>query len=173
MRIAIYPGSFDPVTFGHLDIIERASLLFDKVIVAVSRNPVKNPLFSIEERVVMLKEVIRPYPNIEVDSFEGLTVDYALLKKAKHIVRGLRVNSDFENEFRMALTNKKMTCIVETIFLMAKAEYSFISSSTVKEVASFGGSLNCFVPSLVEKRLVEKYTDRLLKLEEIKKMCAV
>jgi len=170
---AIYPGSFDPVTFGHLDIIERASLLFDNVIVAVSSNPTKNPLFSIKERVEMLREVLALYPNVEVDSFEGLTVDYALQKKAKHIVRGLRVISDFENEFLMALTNKKLTCIVETIFLMTKAEYSFISSSTVKEVAAFGGSLSCFVPPLVEERLIEKYTNRSLKLEEIKKMCAV
>lgn len=170
---AIYPGSFDPVTFGHLDIIERASLLFDNVIVAVSRNPMKNPLFSIKERVEMLRGVLALYPNVEVDSFEGLTVDYALQKKAKHIVRGLRVISDFESEFLMALTNKKLTCIVETIFLMTKAEYSFISSSTVKEVASFGGSLSCFVPPLVEERLKEKYTNRSLELLEIKKMCAV
>ncbi len=170
---AIYPGSFDPVTLGHLDIIERASLLFDNVIVAVSRNPMKNPLFSVSERVEMLREVLALYPNVEVDSFEGLTVDYALQKKAKHIVRGLRVISDFENEFRMALTNKKLTGIVETIFLMTKAEYSCISSSTVKELASFGGQLNCFVPPLVEDRLKEKYSNRSLKLEKTRDMCAV
>ncbi|TEB12104.1 pantetheine-phosphate adenylyltransferase [Pelotomaculum propionicicum] len=170
---AIYPGSFDPVTFGHLDIIERASLLFDSVIVAVSRNPLKNPLFSTEERVEMLREVLALYPNVEVDSFEGLTVDYALQKKAKHIVRGLRVISDFENEFRMALTNKKLTGVVETIFLMTKAEYSCISSSTVKELASFGGSLSCFVPPLVEERLIEKNKNRSFKLEKIQEMCAV
>lgn len=170
---AVYPGSFDPVTLGHLDIIQRASLIFDHVIVAVSRNPAKNPLFSIEERIEMLREVLAPYPRVEVDSFEGLTVDYALQKKAKHIVRGLRMISDFENEFRMALTNKKLTGIVETIFLMTKADYSFISSSIVKEVASLGGSLSCFVPPLVKERLVGKYTDRSLKLEGIKKVCVL
>ena len=158
MRTAIYPGSFDPVTFGHLDIIERASSLFDHVIVAVSRNLTKNPLLLIEERVLLLRKVLVSYPNVEVDSFEGLTVDYALQKKAKHIVRGLRVISDFENEFRMALANKKLSCLVETIFLMTKAEYSFISSSTVKEVAAFGGPLGSFVPPLVEQRLKEKLT---------------
>jgi len=161
------------VTFGHLDIIERASSLFDNVIVAVSRNPAKNPLFSIKERVLLLREVIAPYSNVEVDSFEGLTVDYALQKGAKHIVRGLRVISDFENEFRMALANKKLTCLVETVFLMTKAEYSFISSSTVKEVATFGGSLASFVPTIVEKKVKRKFAKRLSNLEEIKDMYAV
>ncbi|MCL6634975.1 MAG: pantetheine-phosphate adenylyltransferase [Peptococcaceae bacterium] len=157
MRTAVCPGSFDPVTNGHLDIIGRASSLFDRVIVAVSRNPVKQPLFTIEERVEMLKGVLAPYPNVEVDSFEGLTVNYAVQQKAKAIVRGLRVISDFENEFRMALTNKKLACNIETVFLMTRAEFSFISSSTVKEVASFGGSLQGLVPPLVEERLKEKY----------------
>jgi len=172
---AIYPGSFDPVTLGHLDIIERASMLFDNVIVAVSRNP-KNPLFSIKERVEMLREVLALYPNVDnvdVDSFEGLTVDYALQKKAKHIVRGLQLISDFENEFIMALANKKLTGVVETIFLMTKAEYSCISSSTVKEVAAFGGSLSCFVPPLVEERLIEKYRYQSLKLGGLKNMRSV
>ena len=160
MRTAICPGSFDPVTHGHLDIIGRASLLFDRVVVAVSRNPIKNPLFSIDERVGMLREVLTPYPNVEVDSFEGLTVNYALMQKAKAIVRGLRVISDFENEFRMALTNKKLACHVETVFLMTKAEFSFISSSSVKEVASFGGSVRSLVPPLVEERLKEKFKNQ-------------
>lgn len=160
MRTAICPGSFDPVTFGHLDIMGRASLLFDRVIVAVSRNPIKNPLFTIDERVEMLKGVLTPYPNVEVDSFEGLTVNYALQQKAKAIVRGLRVISDFENEFRMALTNKKLACHIETVFLMTKAEYSFISSSSVKEVASFGGSVRSLVPPLVEERLREKFKNQ-------------
>lgn len=157
MRTAICPGSFDPVTNGHLDIIGRASLLFDRVIVAVSRNPVKDPLFSIQERVEMLKEVILPYPNVEVDSFEGLTVNYAIKQKAKAIVRGLRVISDFENEFRMALTNQKLACHIETVFLMTKAEFSFISSSTVREVAFFNGSVRSLVPPMVEERLKGKF----------------
>ncbi len=157
MRTAICPGSFDPITYGHLDIIERASLLFDRVIVAVSRNPIKNPLFSIEERLQLLKEVLVHYNNVEVNSFDGLTVNYAVEQKAKAIIRGLRVVSDFENEFRMALTNKKLACHIETVFLMTRAEYSFISSSTVKEVASFGGSLRSLVPPVVEKRLKEKF----------------
>ncbi len=156
MRTAICPGSFDPVTYGHLDIFGRVSLLFDHVIVAVSRNPIKNPLFSIEERVELLKSVLTNYPNIEVSSFEGLTVNYAIKCKAIAIVRGLRVISDFENEFRMALTNKKLACHVETVFLMTKAEYSFINSSTVKEIASFGGSLRSLVPPIVEEKLREK-----------------
>lgn len=156
MRVAICPGSFDPVTYGHLDIIGRASLIFDKVIVAVSRNPIKDPLFSIQERIEMLKGVTTPYANVEVDSFDGLTVDYAIQRKAKSIVRGLRVISDFENEFRMALTNQKLACHIETVFLMTKAEFSFISSSTVKEVASFGGSVRSLVPPLVEERLKDK-----------------
>jgi len=156
LRTAICPGSFDPVTYGHLDIFGRVSLLFDHVIVAVSRNPIKNPLFSIEERVELLKSVLTNYPNIEVSSFEGLTVNYAIKCKAIAIVRGLRVISDFENEFRMALTNKKLACHVETVFLMTKAEYSFINSSTVKEIASFGGSLRSLVPPIVEEKLREK-----------------
>lgn len=156
MRTAICPGSFDPVTFGHLDIIERASLLFDRLIVAVARNQIKNPLFTSEERVEMLKEVLEPHKNVIVDSFDGLTVDYAIHQNAKAIVRGLRVVSDFENEFRMALTNKKLACQVETVFLMTKGEYSFISSSTVKEIASYGGSLRSLVPPLVEEKVRKK-----------------
>jgi len=157
MRTAICPGSFDPVTYGHLDIISRAALLFDKLIVVVSCNPLKNPLFTIEERVELLQNVLSYYPNIEVKAFTGLTVDVALECNAKAIVRGLRVISDFENEFRMALTNQKLACHIETVFLMTKAEFSFISSTTVKEVASFGGSLRSLVPPLVEERIKEKF----------------
>jgi pantetheine-phosphate adenylyltransferase len=153
----VCPGSFDPVTYGHLDIIERASLIFDRVIVAVSCNRGKNPLFSIEERVEMLREVLAKYTNVEVDSFTELTINYAIKRNAKLIVRGLRVLSDFEYEFRMALANKKLTCDVETIFLMSKAEYSFINSSTVREIASLGASLKGFVPPLVEQRLKDKF----------------
>ncbi|MFA7467669.1 MAG: pantetheine-phosphate adenylyltransferase [Desulfotomaculaceae bacterium] len=157
MRLAIYPGSFDPITYGHLDIIERAATLFDRLIVAVSMNPGKKPLFTVEERMQMLSEATRPFNNVTTDSFKGLTVNFACEKKAKAIIRGLRAISDFENEFMMALTNKKLQPAVETIFLMTRAEYSFISSSSVKEVASFGGCVSDLVPPLVQKRLRNKF----------------
>ncbi|WP_190259283.1 pantetheine-phosphate adenylyltransferase [Pelotomaculum schinkii] len=157
MRTAICPGSFDPVTYGHLDIISRAAMIFDKLIVVVSCNPAKNQLFTIKERVELLQSVLSNYPNIEVKAFTGLIVDVALECNAKAIVRGLRVISDFENEFRMALTNQKLACHIETVFLMTKAEFSYISSTTVKEVASFGGSLRSLVPPLVEERIKEKF----------------
>ncbi|OPX84190.1 MAG: Phosphopantetheine adenylyltransferase [Pelotomaculum sp. PtaB.Bin104] len=156
MRTAVCPGSFDPVTLGHLDIIIRASVIFDRVIVAVSRNPIKNPMFSISERVEMLKEVLKPYRNVTIDSFDGLTVYYAVEQKAVAIVRGLRVLSDFDNEFRTALVNKSLACNVETLFLMTRAEYSYISSSAVKEVAIFGGPLDRLVPPLVVGKFKEK-----------------
>ena len=157
MRIAIYPGSFDPVTNGHLDIIERAASLFDKLIVAVSLNPGKNQLFTFEERLEMLLEVTRDLTNVKVDSYKGLTVNFACANKAQAIIRGLRAISDFENEFMMALTNKKLQSSVETIFLMTRAECSFISSSAVKEVASFGGCVEDLVPPLVQERLRNKF----------------
>ncbi|MFZ5640963.1 MAG: pantetheine-phosphate adenylyltransferase [Bacillota bacterium] len=156
-RIAVYPGSFDPVTNGHLDIIERAAQVFDEVIVAVSKNSGKQPLFTIEERVAILKEVLKPYENVRIDSFYGLTVDYSRKQGATAIIRGLRAISDFENEFQMALTNKKLEPGVETIFMMAQADVSFLSSSVVKEVASYGGCVNAFVPALVEQRLRQKF----------------
>ncbi len=157
MRVALYPGSFDPVTNGHLDIIERAAGLFDKVVVSVSRNINKKPLFSIEERKVMLQEVLRIYPNVEVVEFSGLTVDFARKIQAQAIIRGLRAISDFENEFMMALTNKKLVPEIETIFLMTKAEYSFISSSGVKELARFSASVEGLVPKIVKEKLIEKF----------------
>ena len=157
MRLAIYPGSFDPVTNGHLDIIERAAFLFDRVIVAVSLNPGKQPLFTGEERLEMLDAVTRPFKNVSTDSYRGLTVNFAREKNAQAIIRGLRAISDFENEFMMALTNKKLQAAVETIFLMTRAEYSFISSSAVKEVASFDGCVKDLVPPLVQQRLRDKY----------------
>ncbi|MCG8402208.1 MAG: pantetheine-phosphate adenylyltransferase [Firmicutes bacterium] len=157
MRIAIYPGSFDPVTNGHLDIIERAATLFEKLIVAVSLNPGKNQLFTVEERLEMLYEVTRGLTNVSIDSYRGLTVNYACANKAQAIIRGLRAISDFENEFMMALTNKKLQSAVETIFLMTRAECSFISSSAVKEVASFGGCVKDLVPPLVQERLRDKF----------------
>ncbi|MFZ5591933.1 MAG: pantetheine-phosphate adenylyltransferase [Bacillota bacterium] len=157
MRIAVYPGSFDPITNGHLDVIERAAALFDEVIVAVSCNAHKRPLFTVEERVEILKAVLQPYYNVLVDSFYGLTVNFAREKGAQAIVRGLRAISDFENEFMMALTNKKLAPGIETIFLMTRAEFSFISSTAVKEVMLFGGCVRDMVPPLVEERLKDKY----------------
>ncbi|MFZ5649378.1 MAG: pantetheine-phosphate adenylyltransferase [Bacillota bacterium] len=157
MRIGVYPGSFDPVTNGHLDVIERAANLFDRVIVSVSRNTNKKPLFTVKEREEILNEVLRPYSNVLVDSFEGLTVDFAKKKDAVAIIRGLRAISDFENEFMMAQTNKKLAPTVDTIFLMTKPEFSFISSSAVKEVAMFGGCVKGLVPPLVEQKLIMKY----------------
>jgi len=157
MKLAVYPGSFDPVTNGHLDIIERAACLFDQVIVAVSVNSGKNPLFTLEERVELLRETVKPFKNVSVDSFEGLTVNYTAGKKAQAIIRGLRAISDFENEFQMALTNKKLQPDVETVFMMSRAQWSFLSSSVVKEVASLGGCIGEFVPAVVEKKLKEKF----------------
>jgi len=157
---AVYPGSFDPLTYGHLDVIERAASLFEEVIVAVSRNASKKPLFSVAERVDMLKAVLAPFPNVKVDSFDGLTVNYARSRGANAIIRGLRAISDFENEFMMALTNKKLAPAIDTVFLMTRAEYSFISSSGVKEVASFGGCVKELVPPEVEQRLIRKFTAR-------------
>jgi len=157
---AVYPGSFDPLTYGHLDVIERAAFLFEEVIVAVSRNASKKPLFSVAERVDMLKTVLAPFPNVKVDSFDGLTVNYAKQNGANAIIRGLRAISDFENEFMMALTNKKLAPTIETVFLMTRAEYSFISSSGVKELASFGGCVRELVPPEVEQRLIKKFAVR-------------
>lgn len=157
MRIGVYPGSFDPVTNGHLDVIERAANLFDRIIVSVSRNSNKRPLFTVKEREEMLLEVLRPYNNVLVDSFEGLTVNFALEKGAIAIIRGLRAISDFENEFMMALTNKKLAPAVDTIFLMTQPEYSFISSSAVKEVVMFGGCVKGLVPPTVEEKLIKKF----------------
>ena len=157
-RIAVYPVSFDPITNGHLDIIERAARLFDHLVVAVSINSVKTPLFSLNERVEMLKKILANYDNVSIDSFEGLTVNYTAGKGAQAIIRGLRAISDFENEFQMALTNKKLKGNVETVFLMSQAQWSFLSSSVVKEVASYGGCVVDFVPPLVEAKLKEKFS---------------
>jgi len=157
LSLAIYPGTFDPITFGHLDIIERAAGLFDRLVVAVSLNSPKNPLFSVEERLALLREVLTAYPNVSSASFSGLTVKYAEKTGAQALIRGLRAISDFENEFMMALTNKKLVPNVETIFLMTRAEFSFVSSSAVKEVAFFGGCVRDMVPPAVEQMLKTKF----------------
>lgn len=153
MKIAIYPGSFDPVTNGHVDIIERAAKLFGKVVVAVIRNPEKTPRFSFAERIFMLRLSLKQIKNVSVDSFEGLLVDYARRKKANAIVRGLRAVSDFDYEFQMALTNRKMAPEIETLFLMTDYRYSYLSSSFVKQIAGLGGSVVGLVPPAVVKHL--------------------
>ncbi len=160
MRLAVYPGSFDPVTYGHLDIIERTAIMFDRLIVAVSSNPCKNPLFSTDERMDMLRIVTRPFYNVVVDQFYGLTVNYAKEKEAQVIIRGLRAISDFETEFMMALTNKSLQGSVETVFLMTRAEFSYISSSAVKEVITFGGDVRNLVPPVIQERLQNKINNR-------------
>lgn len=157
MKIGVYPGSFDPITNGHVDIIERAAGLFDKLIVAVAKNSQKiKPLFTVEERMDMLERVLVKYPNVIVDSFDGLTVNYATKQGANVIIRGIRAITDFESEFVFALTNKKLAPHIETVYLMTKSEYSFISSSIVKEVASYHGCLNALVPELVMNQLKVK-----------------
>jgi len=184
--IAIYPGTFDPITNGHLDIIERASVIFDKIIVAIALNTNKSPLFTKDERknminVVtkkfrnidlntnksplftkderknMINVVTKKFRNIEVDSFDGLLVDYTIKKKAIAIIRGLRAVSDFEYEFQMSLTNRKLAPSVNTIFLMPNEKYTYLNSSLVKELARFNGKIDCFVPDYVRKKLEEKY----------------
>jgi len=153
---AIYPGSFDPVTSGHLDIVERATSVFDEVVVAVAVNMEKQPLFSVEERVDLLREVCRHLDNVQVDCFEGLTVDYAQQQGAKVLIRSLRAVSDFESELQMALMNKRLNENVETLFMMTSAEYSFLSSSLIKELAELGASITGLVPKLVEEKLFER-----------------
>jgi pantetheine-phosphate adenylyltransferase len=156
MPNAIVPGSFDPVTNGHLDIIERACLLFDQVTVAVVVNSAKEPLFTLEERVEMLKEVCADMSNVSIGSFEGLLVEYAVQRGASVIVKGLRAVSDFEYELQMALMNRHQCPAVETVFMMTGADYSYLSSSVVKEIARLGGSVEGLVPESVRQRLRDK-----------------
>ncbi len=155
--LAIYPGSFDPITFGHLDIIERGCKLFDNVVVAVLRNPSKSPLFTVAERIRLIQQSTLHIPNLEVDGFEGLTVHYAKLRQAKVLLRGLRVLSDFEMELQMAHTNKTLSDQIETVFLATSNEYSFLSSSLVKEIARFGGSVDHLVPPHVALEIYKCY----------------
>ncbi|MBQ7574767.1 MAG: pantetheine-phosphate adenylyltransferase [Clostridia bacterium] len=157
MKIAVYPGSFDPVTNGHLDIIERASKIYDRVIVGVLINGAKKPLFDAEERVELLKSVTADLDNVEIDSFSGLLVDFAKEKNACVIIKGLRTVNDFEYEFQMALLNKALNPNIETMFMMTNTKYSYISSSMVKELAAFKGDLNGFVPTQIIEKIKEKY----------------
>lgn len=154
--LAIYPGSFDPLTNGHVDIIQRGSRLFDRIVVAILLNVEKSPLFTVDERVDIAREVFRSNPNVEVDTFDGLLVDYARRKRAGVIVRGLRAISDFEYEMQMALMNRNLNPEVETVFMMPAEPYTYVSSRLVKEVAALGGSVSNLVPSLVEERLRRK-----------------
>ncbi len=156
MKKAIYPGSFDPVTYGHLDIIKRAASIFDEIIVSVLVNKGKSPLFSVQERVKILKEVTKDIPNVRVDSFDGLLVEYAIKSGADVVIRGLRAITDFEYELQLAQTNRKLSDRVDTVFLTTSLDYAYLSSSTVKEVASYGGDISKFVPPYVAEQICQQ-----------------
>lgn len=158
--LAIYPGSFDPLTNGHVDIIERGVHLFDRIVVAILINADKAPLFSVEERVEIAREVFRRFPNVEVDTFDGLLVDYVQRRNAQVIVRGLRAVSDFEYEFQMALMNRRLNHSIETVFMMPAEQYTYISSRMIKEVFSLGGQVHGLVPDMVEEGLRRKLSER-------------
>jgi len=158
--VAVYPGSFDPITNGHLDLVQRCAPLVDRLVVAVLKNAHKNPLFSLEARVEMLREVVRPYSNVEVDAFDGLLVDYARDKQARVLVRGIRAISDYEYELQMALMNRRLAPEIETLFMMAGEAYSFISSKLVKEVIGLGGNISGLVPPSVEEKLKQRILGR-------------
>ena len=160
MNKAVYPGSFDPVTLGHLDIIRRTSQMFDQVIIGVFNNKSKSPLFSVEERVNMLKEVTADLPNVEVQSFAGLLIDFVRQNDARVIVRGLRAITDFEYELQMAQTNRVIAPEVDTVFLTTNLKYSYLSSSIVKEIAEFDGDITEFLPPVVVKRVHDKLSAR-------------
>jgi pantetheine-phosphate adenylyltransferase len=162
--IAIYPGSFDPPTNGHLDLIARGSKIFDRLIVAILRNPDKAPLFALSERTFMLEAMTEDFSNVQVDIFDGLTVDYAAKVKAGAVLRGIRAISDYEYELQMALMNRKLQPTLETVFMMPAEQYSYLSSRLVQEVAQLGGSIKGLVPDLVERRLREKL-DPAVKLQ--------
>ncbi len=160
MRRAIYPGSFDPITNGHLDLIERAARLFDEVIVAVLINPAKTPLFTVQERVEMIREVVRS-PHVRVDTFDGLLVEYAQKVGAQVIIRGIRAISDYEYEFQMALMNRRLDPTIETIFMMPAEPYTYLSSRLVKEVCGLGGDITGLVPPIVERKMKEKLSEKM------------
>ena len=157
MKKAIYPGSVDPVTYGHLDIIRRAASIFDEITVSVLNNRGKSPLFSVSERVNILKEVTKDLPNVTVDSFDGLLVDHAIKSGADVVIRGLRAITDFEYELQLAQTNRKLCEKVDTVFLTTSLDYAYLSSSTVKEVASYGGDISKFVPQYVADQIYSKF----------------
>jgi pantetheine-phosphate adenylyltransferase len=156
-RIAVYPGTFDPVTNGHVDLAERSLRMFDRVIVAVAANPKKQPLFELSERIVMFKKATKEYRNLVIEGFDGLLVDYVKERKAVAIIRGLRAVSDFEHEMQMALMNRRLDEDIETVFLMPNEEYSFITSTIVKEAASYGGDVSSLVPKGVVEKLRKRF----------------
>ena len=166
MKIAVYPGSFDPVTYGHQDIIERAAKLFDKLIVAVLHNNAKTPLFTVDERVKMLQDITKDYGNVEVAKFEGLTIDFVHKVGGHVIVRGLRATTDFEYELQMSQTNRVMSKDIDTVFLNTNLKYSYLSSSTVKEIAEFGGDIDAFVPAEVKRLTIQKMQQKEGKYEK-------
>lgn len=159
-RVAVYPGSFDPLTNGHVDIILRGARLFDRIIVAILRNAEKHPLFTPEERVSMAREVFREHPNVDIEAFDGLLVDYAAERQASVIVRGLRAVSDFEFELQMALMNRRLGPDIETVFMMPAEQYTYVSSRLIKEVFALGGPIAGLVPEVVEQHLREKRSKR-------------
>ncbi|WP_349948206.1 pantetheine-phosphate adenylyltransferase [Lacrimispora sp. BS-2] len=161
MRKAVYPGSFDPVTFGHLDIIERSARMSDHLIIGVLNNNSKTPLFSVEERVNMLKSLTKDIPNVEVKSFGGLLVDFVRANQADAVIRGLRAVTDFEYELQIAQTNRVIAPEIDTVFLTTNLKYSYLSSSIVKEIAAYGGEINTFVPAWVAERVKKKMEDRM------------
>jgi pantetheine-phosphate adenylyltransferase len=167
-KVAIYPGSFDPITYGHIDVVERALEIFDKVIVAIAVNEEKRPLFSVEERVHMVKAVFKDTPRVIVDSFKGLLVDYVAKTNAIVILRGLRATSDFEYEFHMASMNRSLDTHLDTLFMMTSKDYFFVSSRTIKEVARLGGGVEGLVPDLVVRRLKEKFKLPVTKKKHIR-----
>lgn len=156
---AIYPGSFDPVTYGHLDIIARAAKQVDILVVSVLNNPEKKGLFTLKEKVELLKEVTKDLENVEIDCFSGLLSDYAIEKNCNTMIRGLRATTDLEYEMQMALTNRKLNGEIDTLFMVSSSEYSYLSSSTVRQIAMFGGKVSCFVPQVVEVALKEKFKE--------------
>ena len=155
-KVAIYPGTFDPITNGHIDVIERAATIFDKVIMAVAVNPSKTPLFTVQERMDMIRDAVAYIPNASVDCIEGLLVDYVAQKKVQVVIRGLRAITDFEYELQMAQVNRKLNNNLITVFMMPHERYSYLNSSVVKEIAGYGGNIECFVPENVREQLVQK-----------------
>lgn len=157
MKKAIYPGTFDPVTNGHIDVIRRGCIIFDALVVSVGCNPLKNALFSIDERMEMIRDNVRDLKNVEVDCFKGMLVDYLREQQTNIILRGIRTVSDFESEFQRALTNRALNREVETVFVMTSEQYSYLNSTLIKEAVSLGGDVSQFVPHNVEKRLIQKF----------------